>query len=284
MKNLIFLLLAAMSQNIASAQFRVNFMAGMANYKGDLQQKEITLQHAKPVYTIGASYNITGHIAVRAELSATKLEAADKDNNSRALRNRNLSFKTNLTEAALIVEYDLLDLYNYKFTPYFFGGIAGYSFNSYTSDTLGNKLYLQPLGTEGQGLAQYPDRNVYKLTQFNIPFGAGIKYALSDYVWIGAEFGTRKLFTDYLDDVSKDYVDQNVLLAQRGPTSVAYAFRGDELKNNPAAYPAEGTQRGNPVLNDNYYFGVVRLSIRMPWFEDGYEGRSGRKRYSCPKF
>jgi hypothetical protein len=261
-------------------------MTGMANYKGDLQQKEITLQNSKHVYTIGASYNITGHLSVRAELSITKLEGQDKDNDDDALKNRNLSFKTNLSETALMLEYDLFDLDNYKFTPYFFGGISSFKFNPYTIDTVGEKLYLQPLSTEGQGLAQYPDRNNYKLSQFSIPFGAGIKYAVSDYVWIGAEFGTRKCFTDYLDDVSKTYVDQHILFHERGATSVAYAYRGDEVKSNPSAtYPAGGIQRGNPLLNDNYYFGEVRLSIRLPWFEAGnFEGRASRKRYACPRF
>jgi opacity protein-like surface antigen len=287
MKNLICIIAFTTFYYSASAQLRANFMTGMANYKGDLQQKEITLQNSKHVYTIGASYNITGHLAVRAELSVTKLEGQDQDNTSKSLRYRNLSFKTNFTEAALMLEYDLFDLNNYKFTPYFFGGIGSFKFNPYTFDTLGAKLYLQPLSTEGQGLPQYSDRKEYKLSQFSIPFGAGVKYALSDYIWIGAEFGTRKCFTDYLDDVSKTYVDQNVLAMERGPIAAAYAYRGDEVKSNPSAtYPADGVQRGNPLLNDNYYFGEVRLSIRLPWFEaNNFDGRAGgRKRYACPRF
>lgn len=260
----------------STAQLRVHFMSGMANYKGDLQQKELTLQHAKHVYTIGATYSITGHLSIRADLSATKLEADDKDNQSAALRARNLNFKTNLSEVSIMGEYDLFDLENYKMTPYFFAGVGRFRFNSYTSDTAGNKLYLQPLNTEGKS---------YHRSQFNIPFGAGIKYALSDYIHIGAEFGTRKLFTDYLDDVSNNYMDKNTLLAAKGSTAVTYAFRGDELKNNASAYPAAGTKRGNPLLMDNYYFGEVRLSIRLPWFEaSNNENQQNRKRYNCPRF
>ena len=156
-----------------------------------------------------------------------------------------------------------------------------YKFNPYTSDSLNKKIYLQPLSTEGQGLPQYPERQAYKLSELCVPFGIGVKYAISDFVYIGGEFGTRKLFSDYLDDVSSVYVDQNILLAERGNQAVNLAFRGDEFKNNPSAYPAAGSQRGNSSLGDNYYFGEVRLSIRLPWFETGDERK---KQYMCPRF
>lgn len=287
MKSIFYIVIFCFIHLVTSAQLRVHFMSGLANYKGDIQQKEITLLHAKPVHTIGATYNIDGHLFLRLDFSSTKFEAYDWENKDVILRDRNLSFKTNLAETALLLEYDLLSLYNYKFTPYFFSGLVMFKFNPYTADTLGNKLYLQPLSTEGQGLMNYPDRNVYKLTQFGVPLGAGIKYALSDYVWLAVEYGTRKLFTDYLDDVSKGYIDENVLLNAKGPMSVAYAWRGDELKVNTSyqSYPNERAPRGNPNLNDNYYFGQVKLSIRLPWFESEYAfERSRRIRRSCPRF
>jgi hypothetical protein len=258
-------------------------MTGVANYKGDLQQSELTMKNAKQVFTFGATYNIVPKLALRAEISSAKLQGNDADNTDPSLSQRNLNFKSNLVEMSLMGEYDFLNLANYKLTPYIFAGVGNYSFNPYTSDSLNNKVYLQPLGTEGQGLAQYPDKQAYKLSQLNIPFGVGIKYALSDFVYVGAEFGTRKLFSDYLDDVSTTYADENALRAGRGQETVNLAFRGDELKNNPTAYPAEGTIRGNPNSNDNYYFGQVRLSIRLPWFETG-TGDERKKQYMCPRF
>ena len=39
------MLLLCAIQFPVSAQFRANFMTGMANYKGDLQQKEVTLEN-----------------------------------------------------------------------------------------------------------------------------------------------------------------------------------------------------------------------------------------------
>ena len=117
----------------------------------------------------------------------------------------------------------------------FLPDMAIYHFNPYTTDTSGAKTYLKPLSTEGEGFIA--GKKNYDLTQLAIPFGAGVKFALSDNVNVGLEVGYRKLFTDYLDDVSSTFVDQSTLLANRGGEAVQLAYRGDELKNG-VPYPA----------------------------------------------
>lgn len=90
---------------------------------------------------------------------------------------------------------------------------------------------------------------------------------------MGVEFGVRKLFTDYLDDVSTTYVDQNLLLLNRGAKAVELAFRGGELKNG-ATYPADGTQRGGNKAKDWYYFTGITASFRIGG-SDRVEGVTG---------
>jgi hypothetical protein len=158
------------------------------------------------------------------------------------------------------VEYNFFDLRSHKVTPYIFGGIAVYHFNPYAYDSTGRKVYLHPLSTEGEGLPQYPNSHPYALTQLAIPFGGGIKFRISDQVVLAYEIGERKLFTDYLDDVSGRYVDQNILLAAKGPEAVEMAYRGAELKGG-ASYPPAGTVRGDPKRKDWYYFSGLRLII-----------------------
>jgi hypothetical protein len=121
-------------------------------------------------------------------------------------------------------------------------------------------VYLQPLGTEGQGF--YLGRKKYNLTQFAIPFGGGIKFAFNDNVRIKLEVGLRKLMTDYLDDVSTTFAPQAALLANNGQRAVDFSFRGDELKPG-LTYPTANTKRGNPSSKDWYYFSGVTLSIRL---------------------
>jgi hypothetical protein len=152
------------------------------------------------------------------------IEAADGKNMA-SLQPRNLSFKSRLYEASLVGEYTFLDMDYKQFSPYVFAGFALFHFSPYAFDTLGHKVFLQPLSTEGQGLAQYPDRKVYQRTQISLPFGGGIKFRVQDNVMLGFEIGMRKLFTDYLDDVSTTYVDEATLLAAKGPKAVEMAYR-----------------------------------------------------------
>ena len=144
----------------------------------------------------------------------------------------------------MCIQYDLYDLDdNHKFT-YVFGGIGIFHFNPYTYYA-GSKIYLQPLGTEGQGIAIYPDRKFYSLAQFENPFGIGFKYKVSPRILVGIEFSSRLLYTDYLDDVSKKYPDQTELLKARGQLSVDLSFRGDEI--DPTLLFPSDKIRGNPV-------------------------------------
>lgn len=282
-KNILFSLIFFTSALIAQP-VRLHVMGGFANYSGDIQQRRFTFNQAKAVVSGGATYNITDRFALRSDYSFANLSADDKLNKA-YLKARNLNFKTIIQELDLIGEYDIFNNSDHRLTPYIFAGIGVFKFSPYTADSSGNKVFLVGLSTEGQGLPDYPDRKVYKKTQFNIPLGGGIKFALSEDLYVGFEIGFRKLFTDYLDDLSTTYIDRNTLLSRKGQRAVDYAFRGDELKP-PLAYPATGTLRGNSKRNDYYYYGQFKISLRMPWFENGGNntGKSGRKGLGCPSW
>jgi len=245
---------------LTHAQWNVNVFGGFANYFGDLQSSPYTTAQAHLAGGIGLQYDLTGHISALTNITFGKVGASDEFSPKADLRARNLSFQTGIAEWNLLLEYNLLDLRSHKFTPYVFGGIAVYHFNPYASDSLGHKVYLRPLSTEGEGLPQYPTSKPYALTQLAIPFGGGIKFRISDKVVLAYEIGLRKLFTDYLDDVSSRYVDQNVLLAAKGPQAVEMAYRGNELEGG-APYPHAGAPRGNPGHKDWYYFSGIRAII-----------------------
>jgi hypothetical protein len=243
---------------MSSAQpWAVDLFAGTANYQGDLLEKRYTMANSKMALGLGASYAYGGHFRVRGLLSFAKLTADDKDNSDPLLIARNLNFFANITEFSLTAHYDILDLQYNRVTPYIFAGISVFHFNPYTYDSVQGRVYLKPLSTEGQGLNAYPDRKPYNLTQFNFPFGGGIKFRVSDGVVLAWEIGLRKTTTDYLDDLSTTYVDEFALLNERGQTAVNVAWRGDEVKTNPQLYPPEGTIRGGPKFKDWYYFSGI---------------------------
>ncbi|PWT76029.1 MAG: hypothetical protein C5B59_07430 [Bacteroidetes bacterium] len=273
-----FLIAGLLLPGLLQAQrWHINFLGGISNYSGDLQSKTLTLDQSNFAFGAGVQYDVTRHISVLSNLALLKVSAADKYNKP-DLQFRNLSFESQIFEWNVLAEYNFFDLTKKVFTPYVFGGVAFYHFDPYAFDSTGRKIYLQPLSTEGQGLPQYPDSKPYSLNQFAIPFGAGIKLRITENVVIAYEMSFRKLFTDYLDDVSNRYVDENVLLAAKGPTAVMMAYRGGELKGG-APYPPSGTVRGNPKYKDFYYFTGIKVIIAIISKRDGYYGRG---RIDCP--
>lgn len=280
-KSIFFSLILLASVSIAQP-LRLHIMGGLSNYSGDIRQQRLTLHKASSVIAAGGTFNITDQFALRSDYLFTRLGADDKYNKA-GLRVRNLNFKTMIKELTLMGEYDIANLNERRMTPYVFAGIGVFHFSPYTLDSAANKVWLAGLSTEGQGLPEYPDRKVYNKTQLNIPLGAGIKYALSDNVHLGFEVGIRKLFTDYLDDLSTTYIDRNILFNRKGAQAVGFAFRGDELEP-PLEYPRPGSLRGNSKRKDYYYYGQVRMSFRMSWFDnvESRTNKSSRKGLGCP--
>jgi hypothetical protein len=96
-----------------------------------------------------------------------------------------------------------------------------------------------------------------------MPLGGGVKFRITETTVLGFEIGMRKLFTDYLDDVSTTYVDPLALALARGPKAVEMSYRGGEVKNGDPTYPTEGSLRGGEKFKDWYYFTGVTLSVRI---------------------
>lgn len=248
---------------LTQAQWNVNLYGGFSNYIGDLQHRAYSTVESNGSFGAGLQYDLSGHFSVLSNLTYGKLSASDARDTKTANRARNLSFETRIGEWNLLLEYNLFDLSVHRVTPYAFAGVAVYHFDPYAYDSLGNKVYLHILSTEGEGLKEYPDRKPYSLTQFAIPFGGGIKFRITDRVTLAWEIGLRKLFTDHLDDLSNSYIDQNVLLAERGPKAVEMAYRGGELKGG-GPYPGDGGFRGNNKHKDWYYMSGIRVTIALP--------------------
>jgi hypothetical protein len=277
MKFLICVLLL-FSELSEAQRWHVNLSGGMSNYSGDLQAKRYTFDQSLFAFGFGAQYDITRNFSATSNFNFMKVGGSDQYN-SADLVFRNLSFQTNIIEWNLLGEYTFLDMTEKRFSPYVFGGIAVFHFDPYAFDSTGQKVFLKPLSTEGEGLPQYPDQRPYSLTQFAIPFGGGIKFRVSENVVLAYEIGLRKTFTDYLDDVSTVYVDKTFLQRERGTLAVEMAYRADELKGGNPTYPVAGTARGGPKYNDWYYYTCIRVSIALISRRDGYYGRG---RIDCP--
>lgn len=264
---------------VFAQRFHIGVFGGLAAYNGDLAEKIFPRKVTNGAFGITGNYEITDKFMLRAGLTYAVVGGADRFSDDNDLKARNLSFETAVREFSLLGQYYLQDLYDHKFTPYAFAGLALYHFNPYAYSG-GNKIYLQPLSTEGQGIPGYANKP-YKLTQLAIPFGGGIKYAFTDNIHLGLEAGLRILFTDHFDDVSGNYADPADLLAYRGQTSVDMAYRGDELPGGNPTAPAKGTARGGSKHKDYYYFTGLHLTFRLN-SGGGWSGAGSRNSTRCP--
>lgn len=263
-------------------RIHVGLFGGAAAYLGDITDKIFPKKVTNGALGFSVNYEVSDYLMVRGGVIYSIVGGADVYNKKADLVIRNLSFETSILEFSLTGEYNLLSLYDSRYSPYIFAGVAMFKFNPYAYDVSRKKIYLKPLSTEGQGINGYPDRKPYSLNQLAIPFGGGIKFAINDDLRIGIEVGIRKLFTDYLDDVSTNYIDRADLLAAKGQLAVDMAYRGDEAGASPV-YPAKDYQRGSPNSKDYYYFTGIHLTYRIGTVRGGGGGGSSRKsKTGCP--
>lgn len=239
--------------------FEIGGWAGASNYFGDLNTNW-RLNRAHLSGGIGARYNFNDRLAFKLGANVGQISAYDADSKNAFEQRRNLSFKSLLVDGTAQFEFNFMPYIHghrdYFFTPYLFAGVSMFTFNP-RAELDGEWYNLREYGTEGQFRGEE-----YGTMQGAIAYGIGFKTDLS-YRWsVNIELSGRKLFTDYLDDVSGVYADIRDIRAQRGEIGAALADRSEEPKIG-----LPGRQRGNGKDNDMYallnvgifyYFGYIR--------------------------
>jgi len=251
-------LLLLISHSCFAQRWEAEIMAGVSGYNGDLTEHIFSLKTMGPAAGLNLKYNYNEVFILRGGIMWGKVSADDKNNRRDDLQCRNLNFHTDILEANLCLEINLFEPDFFSAYPYVFMGAGIFHFNPYTYDRNGKKIYLQSLGTEGQGLPTYPDRKPYSLTQFCLPFGGGMKINLTRKCDLVYEIAGRALFTDYLDDVSTTYVNTQTLMTNKRPKTAELAYRQTD-----APFPSEGDIRGNPKVKDWYFITGLKLLIRL---------------------
>ncbi|HEV8084506.1 MAG TPA: hypothetical protein VGP55_14965 [Chitinophagaceae bacterium] len=270
--------------------------------KGTTFLKDLNLPLTKVMKGLFVTVYPNEWLGVRAAAEIGKLEGQDKIINTKGedelyRKQRNLDFRSNISEAYVATEIFPLMLLNKnnedfkpKLRPYGVLGIGIFHFNPQGSltDANGSKTWynLQPLHLEGQGFMEYPQRKDYSLTQVNIPMGFGVKYFLSDRVNLSFEVLHRKTFTDYLDDVSTEYIDpvyydkyltpQNAIIARQISDKVFAIVNPGLSRNEP------GVQRGNPNQNDAYFTLFLKFGVRIGAIYESLYSRKVASHMRCP--
>lgn len=281
----IILLTTSLFSQALPKRHEIGLYGGASYYKGDLNQNAV-IGELSPSFGVVYRYLYNERWAFRLHGMHGTITGNDATNKEE-FRSRNLMFKSPVTEFGAMAELNFLPFSpggsRNNFTPFLFGGLAVFSFNPmarydgpWSRTTPGDPYEgwyeLQPLGTEGQGSTEYPDRHPYSLTQVSIPFGLGIKWSISPSFGIALEWGMRKTFTDYLDDVSTTYVDPAVLSAENTEIAMFLANRSFEIggvEEYGNQYPIDAAQemvdmqRGNSEADDWYSFLGLTISFNI---------------------
>lgn len=240
---------------LKSQSIEVGVMVGGANYYGDLNAN-FGFNYIRPSASLLLKQNLNQYISVKGTASYGRVGGSDSQQSPVFEKTRNLSFQSDIFELGAQVElnffrYELENL-NHFFTPYLTTGAAVFRFNPKT-ELDGEMIALQPIGTEGQMNPDISNNFPYRLNQFAIPLGMGIKYWIGGQWSIGGEITYRKTFTDYIDDVSDAYVDDFIL----GPV----AQQVHDLSTvEPNTLGTSEKQRGNRISTDDYLFGGVFIT------------------------
>jgi hypothetical protein len=223
------------------------------------------------VYAVATYKNVLG-LRLEATFGNVKaydsiLKGVDLPAKNRFLRN--LNFRSPVTEFSMMLEVHPLFLRSYedqdppRISPYLVGGVSMYNFKP-QGNLNGVWVDLNPLRTEGQGFAEYPESKRYKLNQMNVPIGLGVKYELGSLINARIEIIHRILFTDYLDDVSKSFVDPSLFANYLNSTQagLAQAMSNRSISPDPN-FSAPLAKRGNPNDNDAYFSVNFKLGITL---------------------
>lgn len=254
------------AQNSVVQEGEFGFGVGAGHYFGDLNTKA-RLNRAKFAATAFFRKNFGNYIAARVGVSFAQLGYSDIYNSyNKQMFSRNLSFNSKVWELTLQGDFNFFRFMpgepQYSFTPYITFGAGIFSYDPYAY-LRGEKVFLRPLGTEGQGSSLYPERKQYSSMAICIPFGGGIKYSLNERINIAFEVLHRFTNTDYLDDVSKTYVDPAAFpLNPDGSQSNAQLLSDRSYEVGPPI-GIPNRQRGNSKQKDQFVTAMFHVTFNL---------------------
>ena len=249
----------------ATAQYykpntEVGFLLGTSYYLGDLNTTHFNNSSVAAGLIIRK--NIDRRFSYKTELLYLNIAADDRNNPTDKIAvDRGLHFKSPVYELSGQIEFNFLPYEKsnplYTWTPFIYTGVSLFHFNPQAENKNGEWVDLQALGTEGQGTTLFPDNKEYSLIQFAIPMGLGVKIAVNPSFNIILEYGIRKTFTDYLDDVS------TIFVAENGSYPLDMNQEDAIEMSDPTGTHVYGDQRGNPNKKDWYSFAGITLSFKL---------------------
>lgn len=248
------------SQNVG-----IGLVYGGTQYRGDLADNDQHVyENLQPMKGLSLSFKSNPVFTFYGSYLMTELKADDLNSSDNSRKARNLHFRTKLNEYSFGMEFYPLQLFTkkkLKYQIFYKTGVAIFNYNPQAK--LLNTWYdLQPLHTEGQGM---PNSGVkpYYLVDVAYPFGGGIKYDITSYLSIKYEITPRKTFTDYLDDVSGQYFDLDMIRTYSSEVAAKLSYRVQNWDSDDAPPKVSGLQRGNKNNKDWYIINAITIQYNF---------------------
>lgn len=292
------ILMVSLSSNVSAQQFNGNtfwknqrhsfgFGIGAANFLGELGGRDqigtrfihdLEWSETKPSLQANYRYQLGSRVFAKAQLAYALLGGNDALTKEIFRRNRNLHFRSTIYELSLQMEVDIVQFQNntrYSVSSagrkhgsaiYLSLGVGGTRFNP-KANFQGEWYSLRKFGTEGQKQEGGPKE--YSLFTVVLPMGAGFRYELNREWTLGIELVHRVTFTDYMDDVSTVYFDNEIIRESQGELAAYFANpslgyyvdeRGQEIPLNSTF---TGAQRGEPDENDAYFTLTLNATYKL---------------------
>jgi hypothetical protein len=244
----------------------IGLAIGTGYYMGDINPGTHLAGRLSAGYGGYYRHNFSSRLSLRVNYFKGRVEAWDEDSRDPWQINRNLHFRNDISELSALIEINYLDHQvgnlGDKLTAFLFTGLGVYN-HMPEAQLEGQWTPLQPLGTEGQGTtwAEARGLDAYGTSGISMPIGFGFKSNLGPFTTFCFDWGVRKTWTDYLDDVSGVYADRAVLMQERGEVTVLMADRSSEPEGG--VLNQAGMQRGDPSRSDVFGFISASLSFRI---------------------
>ena len=239
---------------------------------------DLELSKTRPALQVNYRYQLGSRLYAKAQFAFAFIGGNDALTEEIFRRNRNLSFRSSIFEFSIQGEFDVID-----FTPknrygkvksrrlegsaiYISAGVGVTRFNP-QGNFEGTWYDLRDFGTEGQLQEGGPTQ--YSLFTVVIPFGIGYRIELNKEWTVGFEVMHRVTFTDYMDDVSTVYFDNQAIADNQGELAALFAdpSLGYYVDENGTRVPLNSTdtgmQRGDPEDNDAYFFGMFTATYKI---------------------
>ena len=250
----------------AQAQFHeVGLDGGLATYFGDLNLSS-SFKSIEPSFGFFYRYNITPHFAWKNNLNAGRLQFNSTMSNNPYIQYQNLNFRTDLVEATTVMEFNFFKYKSNKvkdcrWSPFVFLGF-GLMYYNVQGKYDNTWVTLSNYSTEGKS---------YNTFQLVVPLGGGLKYNVMKYITFEIDLVYHHTYTDYLDDISKNYTG-NPVYVNNNPTNIA----DPSSVSNPLSHEV-GKTRGEQY-KDKYLFSFISISYTFhtphcpnPDVNDGFE-------------